>query len=82
MATVTLTFTDTPTHGVSVHSSLFRCAGIPLTPAQATALDLYTKACHQWCLAPSKLNAVAALQAFGAPAEQGLQADGLNGERR
>lgn len=48
MATVTLTFTDTPEHGVSVHSDFVPAAGRPLTPAMSAGLDTYVRACHQW----------------------------------
>lgn len=53
MATVTLTVSDTPNGGISYHSSFEPAVGLPLTPAQACALEISNRTRKQWGLAPT-----------------------------
>lgn len=46
MATVTITITDTPGGGVSLHTTHPPAVGQRNTPAQALALDVYRMASH------------------------------------
>lgn len=48
MAEVTLTLRDTPSGGVSVHSSFSPAIGQPCTPAQGAALELISRTRKQW----------------------------------
>jgi len=48
MASVTITITDTPAKGVSVHSDFAPAVGAPLTLAQSAGLDIYIRAARQW----------------------------------
>jgi len=48
MASVTITITDTPAKGVSVHSDFAPAVGAPLTLAQSAGLDIYIRATRQW----------------------------------
>jgi len=55
MASVTITFTDTPDKTVSVKTDAVPAVGKPLTPAQAAGMDAYIRACHQWGLTADRL---------------------------
>lgn len=48
MATVHMTFTDTPTGGVEVHSDFQPSRGAPCTKAQAAALEIFNRTRKDW----------------------------------
>ncbi len=48
MAQITLTLSDTPDGGVSIHSSFTPAAGLPCSPAQSQALDIIARTHKQW----------------------------------
>lgn len=50
MPTVTITLTDTPTGGVAIHTEFKPAVGLPLSPAQAHALDIFNRTRKQWGL--------------------------------
>ncbi len=50
MASVTLTIIDTPTGGVACHSDFQPAIGLPVTPAQAHALEIFNRTRKQWGL--------------------------------
>lgn len=52
MPTVTLTLTDTPTGGVSIHSTYTPAIGAPCSAAQSAALEILTRTRKQWAPAP------------------------------
>lgn len=56
MPTVTITLTDTPTGGVAIHTEFKPAVGLPLSPAQAQALDICNRTRKQWGL-PVKADA-------------------------
>lgn len=51
MATVHMTFTDTPTGGVEVHSDFQPSRGSPCTKAQAAALEIFNRTRKDWGMA-------------------------------
>lgn len=48
MANITMTLTDTPDGGVSIHSSFRPAVGNPCTPAQGYALEIINRTHKQW----------------------------------
>lgn len=48
MPTVTLTLTDTPHGGVSIHSTYVPAVGNPCSPAQDAALEIIKRTHKQW----------------------------------
>ncbi|MCB4365431.1 hypothetical protein KIH07_16935 [Hydrogenophaga taeniospiralis] len=48
MPQVHMTFTDTPSGGVAVHSDFQPAVGKPCSPAQAAALEIYNRTRKQW----------------------------------
>lgn len=54
MAQITITLTDTPTGGVSVHSSFKPAIGSACTAAQAAALDTISRTRRDYGLPESK----------------------------
>lgn len=48
MATVTLTLTDTPAGGVSIHSTYTPAIGAPCSAAQSAALEILSRTKKQW----------------------------------
>ena len=50
MAEITLTLRDTPTGGVSIHTSFKPAIGQPCTPAQGHALEIINRTHKQWGL--------------------------------
>lgn len=51
MATVHMSFTDTPTGGVEVHTDFTPGIGAPCTKAQAVALEIFNRTRRDWQLA-------------------------------
>lgn len=52
MPTITLTLTDTPQGGVSVQSTFQPAIGMPLSRAQAVALEIFTRTRKDWGIEP------------------------------
>ncbi len=50
MAEVIITLTDTPTGGVSIHSSFRPAVGAPCSNAQGAALDIIARTKRDWGL--------------------------------
>lgn len=50
MPTVTITLTDIPVGGVSVHTDFVPAIGAACSPAQSTALELISRTRKQWGL--------------------------------
>ena len=50
MPTVTLTLSDTPSGGVSIHTSFTPAVGAPCSPAQAAALEIMQRTRRDWGL--------------------------------
>lgn len=50
MPTVTLTLSDTPSGGVSIHTSFVPAVGAPCSPAQAAALEIMARTRKNWGL--------------------------------
>lgn len=48
MATIHLTLRDTPTGGVALGTDFHPAIGLPLTPAQAYALDILARTKKEW----------------------------------
>lgn len=48
MPAVTITLTDTPTNGVSVHSDFTPAVGNKLSPAQVAAMEIMLRTTKQW----------------------------------
>jgi hypothetical protein len=48
MPQITLTLSDTPDGGVSIHSSFKPAAGLPCSAAQSLALDVIARTHKQW----------------------------------
>lgn len=48
MPSITITLSDTPTGGVSVHSDFKPAVGMPLSAAQSAALDIVARTSKQW----------------------------------
>jgi hypothetical protein len=53
MADVTITLTDTPSGGVSIHTDFKPAIGAPCTPAQSAALDMMRRTQREWGMQPS-----------------------------
>jgi len=69
MPTVTITITDTPTGGVSVHTDFAPAVGKPCSPAQAAALDILRRTRREYGLPQQaeaeRLHLAAAVAAMG-----------------
>lgn len=57
MPSVTITLTDTPTGGVSVHSNYVPALGQKTSMAQSAAQDIINRTCREYGL-PNPLNSV------------------------
>ena len=62
MAEITITLRDTPTGGVSVHTSFKPAIGQPCTPAQGHALEIINRTHKQWGLSTTEPAAPVAQQ--------------------
>jgi len=51
MATVHMTFTDTPTGGVEVQTDFVPAIGAPCSKAQAAALEIFNRTRRDWGMA-------------------------------
>lgn len=54
MPAVTITLTDTPTNGVSVHSDFTPAVGNKLSPAQVAAMEIMLRTSKQWGMPPAQ----------------------------
>lgn len=50
MPSVIITLTDTPTGGVAIKTDFTPAVGLPISPAQAHALEIFNRTRHQWGL--------------------------------
>lgn len=71
MPQVTLTLTDTPTGGVSVHTDFKPAIGAPCSAAQAAALDIIARTRSAYGLDANRQAAAARLAALPAFQEPG-----------
>ena len=62
MPSITITLSDTPTGGVSVHSDFKPAIGTPLSPAQSAALDIVARTSKQWGMSTGAAAQLAASQ--------------------
>lgn len=58
MPTVTITLSDTPSGGVSIHTSFAPAVGAPCSPAQAAALEIMQRTRRDWGLSAPLLKEV------------------------
>lgn len=58
MPSVTITLTDTPTGGISVHTDFKPAAGKPCSAAQAAGLDIINRTRKDYGLPPSPVEAL------------------------
>ena len=56
MPSVTITLTDTPAGGVAIKTDFTPAVGLPITPAQAHALEIFNRTRQQWGL-PTRADA-------------------------